>query len=78
MPPPYSEEEVAKPALSGSMCELVWQGTVKARSFPAFRFQVGWGLAVGILGSCFLFSSLGRFVSLAFVLLCRLPSPLHR
>lgn len=35
-----SDEEVAKPALSGNMCELVWQGTVQARSFPAFRFQV--------------------------------------
>ena len=35
-----SDEEVAKPALSGSLCEVVWQGTVQARSFPAFRFQV--------------------------------------
>eukprot|EP00903_Cladosiphon_okamuranus_P006751 g6586.t1 len=34
-----SDEEIAKPALSGNMCELVWQGTVQARSFPAFRFQ---------------------------------------
>lgn len=35
-----SDEETSKPALSGNMCELVWQGTVQARSFPAFRFQV--------------------------------------
>ncbi|CAN0403989.1 unnamed protein product, partial [Ectocarpus sp. 12 AP-2014] len=34
-----SDEEVSKPALSGCMCELVWQGTVQTRSFPAFRFQ---------------------------------------
>eukprot|EP00904_Undaria_pinnatifida_P000253 jgi/Undpi1/10228/HiC_scaffold_28.g12681.m1 len=33
------DAEAAKPALSGSMCELVWQGSVQARSFPAFRFQ---------------------------------------
>lgn len=35
-----SEDESAKPALSGNMCELVWQGTVQARSFNAFKFQV--------------------------------------
>ncbi|CAM9894544.1 unnamed protein product [Ascophyllum nodosum] len=34
-----SDEETTKPALSGSLCELVWQGAVKARSFNSFKFQ---------------------------------------
>lgn len=35
-----SEDEATKPALSGSLCELVWQGTVQSRFFTDFRFQV--------------------------------------
>lgn len=47
---PPSDDETAKPALSGSMCELVWQGTVQSRCFNAFRFQVRKEEAVCPLG----------------------------